>query len=179
MNATLALLAASLLAAGGMTDAEVRAHAEELLGNIDRPVPASTWKALGPAAVSVLEEIAASEDQMPSTRSAALHALAAADPTRAEPVARALADDDAAPATVRETAVRTLGRMLAPAQLRSALAPVLRAGRTAGLRSVAAETLARHAAADACAEVMDQVSLERASQRPAFQRSVSLCARNR
>jgi hypothetical protein len=179
MNAALALLASTLLATTGMSDAEVRAHAEALLGAIDRPIPAATWKALGPAAVPVLAEIAASESRMPSTRSAALGALAAADPVRAEPIARALVDDDAAPLPVRETAVRTLGRVLQPAGLRAALAPVLRAAFEPALRSVAAETLARHAAADTCAEVMDQVSLEPESGRPAFHRSVALCAGKR
>jgi len=179
MNAALALVAASLLAATGMTDAEVRVHAEALLGAIDRPVPAAAWRALGPAAVPVLVEVASSEKRMPSTRSAALGALAAADPSRAEPLARALVDDEAAPLAVREAAVRALGRVLAPAPLRSALAPVLRAAGPAGLRSVAAETLARHAGADACDEVMDQISLEPEAVRPAFHRSAALCARVR
>jgi len=179
MNAPLALLAATLLAAANMSDAEVRAQAEALLGAIDRPIPEATWRALGPAAVPVLAEIAASESRMPSTRSAALAALAAADPTRAEPLARSVVDDEAAPLTVREAAVRMLGRVLAPAKLRSALAPVLRAARQAGLRSVAAETLARHAGADACAEVLDQISLEPGPGRPVFHRAAVLCAGSR
>jgi len=176
MNAPLALLVASLLASTGMSDAEVRAHAEALLGAIDRPVPAATWRALGPAAIPVLAAIASSESRMPSTRSAALAALAAADPLRAEPLARSIVDDEGAPSPVREAAVRVLGRVLAPAALRSALAPVLRAAGRAGVRSVAAETLARHAGADACPDVMDQISLEPEAFRPAFHRSAALCA---
>jgi hypothetical protein len=141
VHATLALLSAALLSATGMTDAEVRAHVEALLGAIDRPVPSGRWKALGPAAATVL------------------------------------ADAEGAPLTVRETAVRVLGRMLPPARLRSALAPVLRAAPDAGLRAVAAETLARHAPAMACAEVMDQASLEVAVERAAFERAAALCSR--
>ena len=176
MHATLALLSAALLSATGMTDAEVRAHVEALLGAIDRPVPSGRWKALGPAAATVLADVAASGDRMPSARSMALGALASVDPARAEPLARALADAEGAPLTVRETAVRVLGRMLPPARLRSALAPVLRAAPDAGLRAVAAETLARHAPEMACPEVMDQVALEPASDRVAFERAAALCS---
>ena len=176
MHAALALLSAALLSATGMTDAEVRAHVEALLGAIDRPIPAERWKALGPAAATVLAEVAASGDQLPSRRSMALGALASVDPAQAEPLARALVDSEDAPLTVRETAVRVLGRTLPPTRLRSALAPVLRAAPDAALRAVAAETLARHAPGTACAEVMDQVSLEPAGGRVAFERAATLCS---
>jgi hypothetical protein len=177
MNAALALLATALLAAAPAsatpaTDAEV-------LGTIDRAIPAASWKALGPAAAPVLAGIAASEDRMPSTRSMALGALAAVDPVGAETIARALADAPDPPVTVRETAVRTLGRLLSPVELRAALAPVLRAARPVGLRSVAAETLARHDGAGACAEVMDQVSREPAADHPRFERAAALCGARR
>ena len=173
MNASVALLAAALLAAP--SDADVRAHVEELLGAIDTRIPAARWKGLGPAAVPVLAEIASSDARMPSARCGALSALVAADGAEADRVARALVDSPDAPLTVRQTAVRTLGHVLSPAQLRSALAPVLRAA-PVGLRSVAAETLARHAGQDACAEVMDQISLEPAADHPRFERAASLCA---
>jgi len=174
MNASVALLAAALLAAP--SDADVRAHVEELLGAIDTRIPAARWKGLGPAAVPVLAEIASSDTRMPSARSGALSALVAADGAEADRVARALVDSPDAPLTVRQTAVRTLGHVLSPAQLRSALAPVLRAAHPVGLRSVAAETLARHAGQDSCAEVMDQISLEPAADHPRFERAASLCA---
>jgi len=106
----------------------------------------------------------------------ALGALAAVDPGQVEPLARALVDSDGAPLTVRETAVRVLGRTLSPPRLRSALAPVLRAAPDAALRAVAAETLAQHAPGEACTEVMDQVSLEPAGNRGAFERAVARCA---
>ena len=185
MLATLALaivLAAPPDAATGSAaaaDAAARAHAEQLLGAIDTPVPDARWKALGAPAAAVLAEVAAAEDQMPSRRSRALGALAAVDPSGAERISRALVDAPDAPVTVRETAVRTLGRVLSPAQLRAALSPVLRAGRPGALRSVAAETLARHGDAGSCAEVMDQVGLEPEADRPAYARAVALCAGRR
>jgi hypothetical protein len=177
VNASIALLAAALLAAP--SDAEVRAHVEELLGVIDTPIPAARWKGLGPAAVPVLAEIAASDARRPSARSGALSALVAIDGAEADRVARALVDSPDAPLSVRQTAVRTLGHVLSPAQLRAALAPVLRAAPEATLRSVAAETLARHGGQEVCAEVMDQVSLEPAADHPRFERAAALCAGKR
>lgn len=176
MHAALALLSSTLLLATGASDAETRAHAEALLGAIDRPVSSARWKALGPAALDVLAEVAASGDRMPSLRANALGALASVDPARAEPLARAIADSDGAPPAVRQTAVRVLGRMLPPARLRSAIAPVLRAAPDTALRAVAAETLARHAPDLGCAEVMDQISLEPEGDRVAFERAAALCA---
>lgn len=184
MIASIALLSAVLLSAPAMpdaagSDAEVRERVEALLGTIDRAIPAARWKALGPGAIPVLAEIAASEGQMPSTRSMALGALGAVDAARAETIARALVDAPDSPLTVRETAVRTLGRVLSPVQLRAALAPALRAAHPVGLRSVAAETLARHGGREACAEVLDQVSLEPSADRPRFERAAALCASRR
>ena len=184
MIASIAFLSALLLSPPAMadaarSDAEVRARVEALLGAIDRAIPASRWKALGPAAIPVLAEIAASEGQMPSTRSMALGALGVADPVRAEDIARALVDAPDSELTVRETAVRTLGRVLSPVKLQAALVPALRAAHPVGLRSVAAETLARHGGQGACAEVMDQVSLERAADHPRFERAAALCASRR
>jgi hypothetical protein len=177
--APIALLSAVLFSAPALSDAEVRARVESLLGTIDRAIPPTSWKALGPAAIPVLAEIAASEDRMPTTRSMALGALGVADPARAENIARALVDASDAPITVRETAVRTLGRVLSPVQLRAALAPALRSASPAGMRSVAAETLARHAGQEACAEVIDQVALEPAADHPRFEKAAALCAGRR
>lgn len=181
MLAAIALVAATLAAASPVaapSDAEVRAHVEALLGAIDTPIPPARWRALGPAAAPALAALAASEDQMPSTRSKALAALGAVDAGEAERISRVLVDAPDAPLTVRQTAVRTLGQVLSPIQLRAALAPVLRAG-PVELRSVAAETLARHAGQDTCAEVMDQVSLEPAADHPRFERAAALCAGRR
>jgi HEAT repeat protein len=177
VHAALAILASALLAAPApASDAEVRSRVEALLGTIDRAVPAAQWAALGPAAAPALAEIAASETEMPSTRSKALGALAGLDPVRAEPLARALVDAPGAPVTVRETAVRALGRTVPPARLHSALAPVMRSAPEASLRSVAAETLARHAPADGCAGVLDQAALEAPGNRARFERATALCA---
>ena len=179
MNTAIVLLAAALLAAPPLSDAQIRDEVTALLGTIDRPVSGERWKALGPAAVPVLAEIAASEGEMPTTRSMALAALGSASAPEGERVSRALLDSPDAPVTVRQTAVRTLGKVLSPVRLQAALSPVLRAEREPDLRSAAAETLARHAPEEACAEVVDQISLEPAADHPRFERAAALCAGKR
>lgn len=176
MHAALALLSSALLLATGASDAETRAHVVALLGAIDRPVSAERFRALGPVAVEVLAEVAASGDRMPALRTNALGALASIDPARAEPLARAVVDSDGAPTAVRQAAVRVLGKVLTADRLRSAVAPVLRAGTDRALRAAAAETLARHAPDLGCPEVLDQVGLEAEGDRVAFERAVALCA---
>jgi hypothetical protein len=57
-----------------------------------------------------------------------------------------------------------------------ALAPLLRSAPEPTLRAVAAETLARHAPDEGCAEVMDQVGLEAPGDRVRFERAATLCA---
>ncbi len=177
-----AIALAAVLAAApspAPSDAEVRAQVEALLGTIDTPVPAERLAALGPVAGQVLAEVAASGDELPSRRTKALVALGTVDAARARELSLALVDAADAPVTVRQAAVRTLGRTMSPVQLRAALSPVLRAGRPASLKAVAAETLARHGGDGACAEVMDQVSLEPGDARPAFDRAAALCAGKR
>jgi hypothetical protein len=106
-------------------------------------------------------------------------ALGAVDAAEGERVARTLAGSTGAPRAVRETAVRTLGQVLGPSRLRATLAPLLRGAPEPGMRSVAAETLARHGTAESCAEVLDQAALESPADRVRFERATLLCAARR
>jgi len=149
--------------------AAVRAHACELLGAIDRPVPASAWRRLGPSADEVLAEIAAS-DELAIRRARALEGLAARGGPAAEGVHRALAAAPDAPALVRRAAIRGLGRLLPAGDLPAALRPLLDRDADVRVRSAAGETLARHAPETSCTWVRahaaavpsDAIPLERA-----------------
>jgi HEAT repeat protein len=174
-----ALLAARLAAAAppagaAPSDARIREQIETYLGAIDRPIPASRWKALGPAAAPVLASIAASPGEMPSDRAKAIEALAVVDGPRAAALARTLAEAPATPFSVRVSAVRSLGEATPPGDLRGALHPVLQ-NPDARLRAVAAEALARRGGADGCAAVRAQVAGEPERDRGRFHRAVSLC----
>lgn len=154
---------------GAAPGAAARAHACELLGAIDRPVPASAWRDLGPAADEVLAEIAGSAD-FAVRRVRALEGLAARGGPVAERVHRALASEPGAAASVRRAAIRGLGRLLPPADLPAPLRPLLERDADVRVRAAAAETLARQAPAASCGWVRsraaaapsDAISLERA-----------------
>ena len=51
-----------------LTDDDVRQHVKAYLGSIDTPIQANQWKALGPRAVPMLEEIVKNHDELPTRR---------------------------------------------------------------------------------------------------------------
>lgn len=167
------LVALAVLAApedrGGVRD-EVRSY----LGAIDRPVPAETWRALGPDAEPVLLEVAGSSAELPTRRARALEGLAALGGPRAEALHLRLARERGAPAVVRGGALRGLGRLLAPARLAAEVRPLL-ADRSPRVRQVAGEVLARSAPAEACADVRAQSRREPAPAR--WSRALAACDR--
>src|SRR3954468_1671381 len=60
-----------------LSDDDVREHVKAYLGSIDTPIHANQWKALGPRAVPMLEEIAKNHDELPTRRAKAIDGLAA------------------------------------------------------------------------------------------------------
>lgn len=157
------------------SDAALRETVDAYLNTIDTPIAVERWKALGPAAAPILAEVAADPAELSVTRARAVWALAVVDAAAAAPVARKLADDGAAPPVVRTHAVRALGRVLPAAQLRAAVAPLMRSDRVPEVRAVAAEVLARHGGRAACADVRAQIEAEPADGRPAYHRAADLC----
>lgn len=169
-------LAAALAALAALAPAPAPSVADQvrsLLGNIDRPIPAEAWRALGPEAEPVLAAAAASGAELPTRRARALEGLAALGGARAEALHLRLAADAAAPRIVRAGAVRGLGALLAPARLAGAVTPLL-ADRDPRLRRAAAEVLAGRAPAQGCAAVRAQAAREPGR---ALARAVQACDR--
>jgi hypothetical protein len=156
-----------------LSDAELRDRVDTYLGAIDRPIPAARWKALGPRAAPILEEVIADQSQFPSRRAKALDGLVAAAPDRAASLVGKLARDEKQPTVVRVAAVRGAGEVLPPAKAMTELRPVLRGAKSTGMRAHAAEVLARKAGG--CAEVQGQVEREPAENRGAFTRAMKQC----
>ncbi len=188
---TAALLALALLAApdagaavcapppaGGAEacDPAVREKTLALLGAIDRPIRPETWRALGPEAVPVLEEVAASR-ALPTRRALALEGLAALGGDRAETLHRSLAGDRKAPRAVRRAAVRGLGRLVAADRLDAALRPVLERDPDRAVRASAAEVLSRRSPATSCAAIRAQARREGDVGGALFARPLAACAR--
>jgi HEAT repeat protein len=165
--------------AGGATappadPAALRGAVEQYLGTIDRPVSESTWRSLGPDAVPILEEIAASADVLPSRRARALDALGILGGDRAEATLLRFARDGGAPWPLRASAVRGAGRLLAPERTATELQPVLERDGDPRVRAAAAETLAARAGAAGCAAVRSQVARE-PGRRSAYARALRSC----
>ena len=178
-NLAATLLAALAAASAGApatapSDEEVKGQVEAYLGSIDTPIPAERFRALGPRAATVLAAVSRSPAEFPTRRARAVAALASVGGGEATAVARELALAEG-PFVVRAAAVESLGRLLSPAELAAAVGPLMRGAREAGLRAVAAETLARGAGGD-CAAVRSQVAAEAEAERGKFHRALSACS---
>ena len=174
-----ALLALVLLAADApvQSPAEVRAEVRALLGVIDRPISAESFRRFGPAGEAALADIALSRDFAPR-RARALEVLAELRSPRAEEVHQAIARAAEAPRTVRRTAVLGLGRLLAADRAPGVLRPYLERDPDAGVRAAAADALAGAAPGSACREIRLQARREHGAAGAArFRRALATCDR--
>jgi HEAT repeat protein len=155
------LLAAAPAAPGADRGAAAAARDDAIrsyLGVIDRPVPAEAWRALGPEAIPALEAVARDPAALPSRRAVALEGLAALGGPRAE-AAHLEAARGPAPRLVRQSAVRGLGKLLAPERLAVEVEPLL-GDPDGSVRGLAAEVLAERAPALSCGKVRARAAAE-------------------
>ena len=124
--------------------ADVRASVRAYLGTIDTPIRVEEWRALGPAAVPLLEEAATDLSALPTRRAMALDGLASIGGTRAEALSARLAEDEGAPFVVRQSAMIGVGRLLPQRRAVPLLQKILDRGGDLSLRMAAAQVLTRH-----------------------------------
>ena len=127
-----------------LSDDEIRERIETYLGTIDTAIGAQEWRALGPRAVGLLEQIAQDGSVLPTRRAKALDGLAAIGSRDAPDLMMQLAKSEHAPLLVRLAAVRGVGQVLPSAQVVPALQPLLETAQDGHVRKVAAEVLSRH-----------------------------------
>lgn len=151
---------------------ELRAQIETYLGVIDVPIPVSQWRALGPEAGPVLEQIIGDAQVFPSRRAKAVDGLVAAAPDRAALLTPQLAQSATQPVAVRMAALHGAARVLPAARLLAALKPVMESAREPGLRRSAAELLARHGRSAGCRAVRAQATRE---EQGAFDTALERC----
>jgi hypothetical protein len=157
-----------------LSDAELRERVDTYLGTIDRPISQESWKALGPQAAPILEEVISDSSQFPSRRAKAVDGLVGAAPDRAALLVGKLARDEKQPTVVRVAAMHGAARMFSSSRAIGELRPVLHSARSLGLRAEAADVVSRKQGG--CAEVRDQLSREKAEHRPAFDRAMKRCS---
>ncbi|HET7752800.1 MAG TPA: hypothetical protein VFK85_02735 [Anaeromyxobacteraceae bacterium] len=173
----LPLAAVALAAASARAEAPeptVQERAEAYLGAIDRPVPATAWQALGPDAVPFLEEVLRT-DAITSRRAAAASGLAAIGGDRAAQALLEAAQGESERWSVRSTAMRGLGKVLAPDRLPGALRPILEGTGAVAVRALAAEVLSRETPAVSCSAIRAQVAREPTADRAAFSKATTRC----
>ncbi len=176
---TAALLLAALLAAPSAraepTDEEVRAQIAAFLGSIDTPIRAEQWRALGPKAVPILQELAEDHDKLPTRRARALEGLSHVGHDREGKLMVAMAASESEPPVVRMSALRGAGRLLGPKRLVAGLRPILESSSDSHVRATAAEVMAHRNPKAGCASIADQVNKEPADRRLAFRHAMKAC----
>ena len=150
---------------------ELRRTVDAYLGSIDTPIAPSRWRALGPAAAPLLEQVLDDAQAFPTRRARALEGLAWAAPERAAPRLAALSQREEEPIVVRVAAMQGAARLLPSPELAAALLPVVRSAREPGLRAAAAGLLAR-SAHPPCKALRAQAALEEPG---AFERALLRC----
>jgi len=169
---------AAPLACHELTAAEVRDRVDSYLRAIDVEIDADEWRALGPAAVPLLETVARDPAALPTRRAHALSALALlAGPSSAELLGSIAAREDE-PLGVRLAAVRGLGAATAAGGLTAALRPILEAARDPRLRAAAARQLAERDAGAGCALVLARARAEEERARAFFGPALDACSRS-
>jgi len=159
--------------ATGGTDVEaVRGRISALLG-MNGPVPPEDWRALGSAAVPILEELALDSHALPTRRARAVEGLAAIGAPKSSTLLVKLARGEHEPFIVRLAAVRGVGRVLSPSRQLVVLRPVLESAQELHLRVVAAEVLSRHASG--CSAVRAQLKSEAPESRAQFEPALQRC----
>jgi HEAT repeat protein len=161
-----------------LSDEAVRALASSYLGRIDVPVTAAEWRALGPRAVPLLEEVARSRGALPSRRAAAMGGLAAIGGARAGEILVEAARSESEPFAVRAAAIHGASRALDSRRLARELGPVLERAKDPAARVAAAEALALRAPRSACAAVRAQADRE-GEGRARFERALGRCGSKR
>jgi hypothetical protein len=151
-----------------------RGAVDGLLGSRDGAVSPERWRKLGPQAATILEEIAADGQALPTRRARALEGAVALRSPHSSTLVVKLAQSEAEPFVVRLAAIRGVGRVLRPARQLPALLPALEKASDPHLRAAAAEVLSRQQAG--CAAVRAQALRETAETRGVFEASVARCA---
>jgi hypothetical protein len=150
------------------SDAELRQRIEAYLGFFETAVPESHWRALGPKAGPVLEEIANGKG-LPTRRAKALEGLVAMRGKDTPALLSRFSLDEKQPLLVRLTAVRGLAQLTPDGGLLERLRPVLET-KDDRVGSEAAEVIAERVPAEGCGLVR-----ARAANKARYQGALTTC----
>jgi HEAT repeat protein len=126
-----------------LSTVELERRVDAYLQAIDVAIDPEQWRALGPKAAPLLEQIASDPVALPTRRAQALWGLVHVAGPQASTVLGQLASREDQPFVVRHAAVRGLGQVASPEQLEGALRPIQQNALDARLRAAAAEELVR------------------------------------
>jgi hypothetical protein len=158
-----------------LTDAQLAERVGDYLKVIDVPIDPDQWRALGPRAAPLLEQIVNDPGALPTRRAQALWALVQITGLQAQGQLGRLALREDQPFVLRQAAVRGLAAVAAPGQLEAALRPIMERAGDGRLRAAAAHELVLRTRGGACALVRAQSDAEAPGDRAYFASAVEGC----
>lgn len=161
-------------AGDSLSDEEVKNQLNALLGAIDTPIGAESFRALGRRGARLLLGIAKNGEEFPTRRAKAVDGLSQMRWTPAATLLRELAKDEAQPIVVRFSSVRGLGYLSSKTQVVRELTILLEQAKDPRVRAVAAEELS-HRTTGGCAQLQKQLAREEADVRGMFGRAQANC----
>jgi hypothetical protein len=159
----------------GLTDAQLAERVGEYLKVIDVPIAPDRWRALGPKAAPLLEQVVSDPSALPTRRALALWALVQVTGLQAQDLLGRLALREDQPFVLRQAALRGLAAVAAPGQLEAVLRPIMERAGDGRLRAAAAHELVRRTGGGACALVRDRIAQETPSERTYFAEAAQGC----
>jgi hypothetical protein len=158
-----------------LTDAQLAERVGDYLKVIDVPIDPDQWRALGPRAAPLLEQIVSDSSALPTRRAQALWALVQITGLQAQGQLGRLALQGDQPFVLRQAAVRGLAAVAAPWKLEAALRPVMERAGDGRLRAAAAHELVLRTRGGACALVRAQTDAEAPGDRAYFAPAMEGC----
>jgi hypothetical protein len=158
-----------------LTDAQLAERVGDYLKVIDVRIDPDQWRALGPKAAPLLEQVASDPGALPTRRALALWALVQITGLQAQDLLGRLALKEDQPFVLRQAAVRGLATVAAPGDVETALRPIMERAGDSRLRAAAAHELVRRTGGNACTLVLTRISGEPLRERAFFTRVLEIC----
>jgi hypothetical protein len=158
-----------------LTDAQLAERVADYLKVIDVPIDPDQWRALGPKAAPLLEQVVSNPGALPTRRAQALWALVQVTGLQAKDLLDRVALREDQPFVLRQAAVRGLAAVVAPGQVEAALRPIMERAGDGRLRAAAAHELVRRTGGGACAVVRARTAAEAPGDRAYFAQAMEGC----
>lgn len=147
--------------AQGADPAELRGQVNAYLSSIDTPITKAQWKALGPEAAPLLQQIATSSESLPLRRARAIDGWSAVAGAAGSDWLVTLAKSEQEQFVVRRSALRASQARMGAGQFLQTFQPLLTENSDPRIQNEAGQALIARAPTQGCAAVRSTIAAQR------------------